>query len=322
MKIVYSCGDTNGIGLEIFLKAIGLFPNHKHILCCNRDTMLEYFQKMFEEKPIHSSDNIFRFGNTSFTLIDCQPFNPVDFGKLSKTSGELSAKSIEVSLNCLDSKDADCFVTLPINKASIALSGWKFQGHTEMIAERYSSKDFNMLLISGDTRLAPLTIHIPLNEVASSVSSELIIKRAKSLNSTLKKDFKVNKPKIAILGLNPHSGDKGRIGNEEISIIKPAIESLKKDILVEGPFPADSFFAFKLYKSYNAIISMYHDQGLIPIKMIAESGGVNYTSGLPIVRTSPDHGTAFDIGGKNIANADSLIESIKTAILITNNRSL
>lgn len=320
MKVIYSCGDVNGIGLEIFFKSISSFPLLEHILVCNKDSLEEYYEKIHKYKIQENENKYTLLDGSVFTLEKVKHYAKIEFGNITKESGKLSASSIKKSLKLVKKEENSIFVTLPINKASIALSGWKFQGHTEMIADELDVEDYNMLLIAGENRLAPLTIHEPLKKVSKLIKKKLIKNRARSLFKTLKRDFNIETPKIAILGLNPHAGDKGRIGFEEISTIEPAIEELSEEMNLEGPFAADSFFAFSHHKNFDGIISMYHDQGLIPIKMLSNGGGVNYTSGLPIVRVSPDHGTAFSIAGKNRSNPGSLIEAIKTGIFIKTNR--
>jgi 4-hydroxythreonine-4-phosphate dehydrogenase len=320
MKLIYSCGDVNGIGLEIFFKSISHFQDHENILVCNNKTLEEYYFKLYG-KEIENKESFYKIDdNSQFKLEPLSSYSEVNFGKIKEDAGILSAKSILRSLDLINKNKNSAFVTLPINKASISLSGWKFQGHTEMIADHYATKDFNMILTNGKLNLIPLTIHIPLNKVHKTINKELIFTKFKAFEKSLKYDFGIANPKIAFLSLNPHAGDKGRIGYEEMELIEPAINDLAKDHLAFGPFAADSFFAFKKYNSYNGVISMYHDQGLIPIKMLSNGGGVNFTSGLPIVRTSPDHGTAYELAGKNISDEKSLKEAISIAIKIKRNR--
>lgn len=320
MKLIYSCGDVNGIGLELFFKTLPLFQDHKNVLVCNRDTLLEYYGKLFERDLLSENDTYTLQDGSKFELVNCETYSQVNFGEIKEDAGKLSAESIYKALDIVEKENEHPFITLPINKASISLSGWKFQGHTEMIADRFQTSDFNMILTDGKTNLIPLTIHIPLEEVKKNITAELIKKKFLAFERSLKSDFGIENPKIALLSLNPHAGDMGRIGTEELDIIIPAINDLKQNHLAFGPFSADSFFAFKNYNSYNGIISMYHDQGLIPIKILSIGAGVNFTSGLPIIRTSPDHGTAYELAGKNLANSVSLKTAIELAIKIFENR--
>jgi len=199
--------------------------------------------------------------------------------------------------------------------------GFKHAGHTGYFEEKFNKKGL-MFLVTEDLKVAVSTHHIPISKVAENISKEKIKKQIKILNQSLIEDFSIPRPKIAVLGLNPHSGDGGVIGNEEIEIISPAIKELSDyGILTFGPFPADSFFQPEKYRNYDAVLAMYHDQGLAPFKTLAYEEGVNYTAGLPFIRTSPDHGTAYDIAGKNIADEQSFMEAIFTAIKIFNNRN-
>jgi 4-hydroxythreonine-4-phosphate dehydrogenase len=210
---------------------------------------------------------------------------------------------------------------MPVAKSSLYLAGWKYPGHTEMLADYCQSQEHLMILMTDRVRVALATIHIPLSRINQILSSELIISKTITLHECLKTDFGIDSPAIAVLGLNPHAGEDGALGEEENKIILPAIKKLNvSGIRAEGPFPADGFFAHGAYRNYDAILAMYHDQGLIPLKMLAAGGGVNFTAGLPIVRTSPDHGTAYSIAGKNEANSQSSYDAIISAIEIVKRR--
>ncbi len=209
----------------------------------------------------------------------------------------------------------DVLVTAPINKENIQSPDFKFPGHTEYLDEKFGKGNSLMFLVSDILKVAVVTGHIPVAQVGQELTSEKIIKKIRLLNQSLIEDFSIRKPKIAVLGLNPHAGDNGVIGNEEKQIIIPAIDKVKEEgILAFGPYPADGFFGNSTYKQFDAVLAMYHDQGLIPFKTIAFNSGVNFTAGLPIVRTSPDHGTAYDIAGKNEASEESFRRAIYTAI--------
>lgn len=245
----------------------------------------------------------------------------VELGKPSEESTKMAIDSLEAATEALMKAEIDVLVTAPINKDEMVKMGFKHAGHTGYFEEKFNKKGL-MFLVTEGLKVAVSTHHIPISQVAENISKEKIKKQIKALNQTLIEDFSISKPKIAVLGLNPHSGDGGVIGNEEIEIISPAIKELSdQGILAFGPFPADSFFQPSKYKSFDAVLAMYHDQGLAPFKTLAYEEGVNYTAGLPFIRTSPDHGVAYDIAGKNIADEQSFMEAIFTAIKIFKNRS-
>lgn len=322
MRIVFSCGDVNGIGLEIFYKYFknNVKTENEFAIVCNEKTLFEYFQKLdvdFEIKntSLLINDNLIR-------IVDCDIYSEVEFGKISSECGKLAIESIEKASLLCKSKEYDAVVTLPIQKESMYLADWEFTGHTEFYNKNYQKSNTQMMLFSGNLRVVPLTIHVPLKDVSSLLSIDNIVNNLVELNDSLKLNFNIDNAKIAVLGLNPHAGENGSFGDEEIKIIQPAIDRVRKlGVDVSGPFPADGFFGFGEFKNYDGILSMYHDQGLIPLKLFAEGGGVNFTSGLEIIRTSPDHGTAMAIAGKNKASEKSLKESIESAFEIVNNRN-
>jgi len=245
----------------------------------------------------------------------------VELGTPTEESTKMAIDSLEAATEALMKGEIDVLVTAPINKDEMMKMGFKHAGHTGYFEEKFNKKGL-MFLVTEDLKVAVSTHHIPLAQVAENISKEKIKKQIRVLNQTLIEDFSITKPKIAVLGLNPHSGDGGVIGNEEIEIIAPAIKELSDNgILAFGPFPADSFFQPNKYKSFDAVLAMYHDQGLAPFKTLAYEEGVNYTAGLPFIRTSPDHGVAYDIAGQNIADEQSFTEAIFTAITIFKNRN-
>jgi len=245
----------------------------------------------------------------------------VELGKPTEESTKMAIDSLEAATEALMKGEIDVLVTAPINKDEMVKMGFKHAGHTGYFEEKFNKKGL-MFLVTDGLKVAVSTHHIPISEVAENISKEKIKKQIKALNQTLIEDFSISKPKIAVLGLNPHSGDGGVIGKEEIEIISPAIkEASDNGILAFGPFPADSFFQPSKYKNFDAVLAMYHDQGLAPFKTLAYEEGVNYTAGLPFIRTSPDHGVAYDIAGKNIADEQSFMEAIFTAIKIFKNRN-
>lgn len=321
MKVVFTCGDLNGIGLETFYKYILNQDDltSTYTLFCNIKSLQEYFNKLNYKYEI--DHNILIINKNKVILEECDSEVKIRFGKISEDAGKLAIQSITKASLYTSKGDYDFIVTLPIQKESMYLAGWEFTGHTEFFEKYYSDSITQMMLFSSGLRVVPLTIHIPLKEVAKSINKRLVIDNILALNQSLKQNFGINNPKIAVLGLNPHAGESGAFGDEEIEIITPAIKDTKhQGINVFGPFSADGFFGFGEFVKYDGIISMYHDQGLIPLKLFASGGGVNFTSGLRIVRTSPDHGTAMNIAGKDLADIRSLSESVEYGKIIAKNR--
>jgi 4-hydroxythreonine-4-phosphate dehydrogenase len=239
----------------------------------------------------------------------------VELGERSKEGGKYALKSLETAVKDLASNKVDVLVTAPIDKKAIQSEDFDFPGHTEYLAKMSNADDALMLMVSEDLRVGVVTGHIPLQDVAKTVTKEKIIDKIDQINASLLKDFGIPNGKIAVLGLNPHAGEKGLLGDEEDKVIIPAIkEASKNGAQVHGPYPADGFFGSSSYKKFDAILAMYHDQGLIPFKAMTFGFGVNFTAGLPIVRTSPDHGTAFEIAGKNLANEGSFRHAIYLAV--------
>jgi 4-hydroxythreonine-4-phosphate dehydrogenase len=242
-------------------------------------------------------------------------------GQLNETGGKYAIKSLETAVKALKQHLIDGLVTAPIHKKNIQSEAFNFPGHTPYLKNIFGVNDVVMMLYAGNFRVALVTEHIPVGSITKFITRENIVSKLQILNHALKKDFGIDKPQIAVLGLNPHAGDEGLIGNEEETIIKPAIkEAQQKDILAFGPYSADAFFARRQYEKFDAVLAMYHDQGLIPFKALASGEGVNYTAGLPAIRTSPDHGVAFDIAGKNKADESSFLTAIFECIDIIQRR--
>lgn len=324
VRVGISIGDFNGIGPEIIMKSLSdksitdfftpvifgsgkLFTFQKNIFKLNLN-----FQYINEARQAQD-------GKINMVNLWKDNIN-VELGKPSEESTKMAIDSLEAGTNALMNREIDVLVTAPINKDEMVKMGFKHAGHTGYLEEKFDKKGL-MFLVSEDLKVAVSTHHIPISDVAKNISKEKIKKQIKLLNQSLIEDFNIQKPKIAVLGLNPHSGDGGVIGNEEIEIIEPAISELfDNGIMTFGPFPADSFFQPNKYRSYDAVLAMYHDQGLAPFKTLAYEEGVNYTAGLPFVRTSPDHGVAYDIAGKNVADHQSFSEAIFTGIKIFKNR--
>jgi len=326
MKILITIGDCNGIGIEVMLKAIDLFyanDENRNIqidIIGRLDVIRQYAALINFDLVI--KDNKLIFHGTEINIIECRNKAEVYLGKISKAAGHLAAEAIERGVAMTLTGEYDALVTMPVSKYSLYMAGWQYPGHSEMLAHTCSNDGrYLMILFDESMRVALTTIHIPLREVADTLSEELITDKLHLFNTTLTQDFKINSPSIAVLGLNPHAGEDSAIGREENDIIIPAIKQANADnIAAKGPFPADGFFAHDDYKNYDGILAMYHDQGLIPLKLLASGGGVNFTAGLKIVRTSPDHGTAFSIAGANRANPQSALNAIKYAVRISKNR--
>lgn len=325
VRVGISIGDFNGIGPEIIMKAL------------KDKTITDFFTPIIfgSGKLFTYQKNIFKL-NLNFNYITetsqaqngklnmlnlVKDNSTVELGKPSEESTKMAIESLEAATEALMKGEIDVLVTAPINKDEMVKMGFKHAGHTGYFEEKFNKKGL-MFLVTDGLKVAVSTHHIPISQVAENISKEKIKKQIRALNQTLIEDFSISKPKIAVLGLNPHSGDGGVIGNEEIEIISPAIKELSdQGILAFGPFPADSFFQPSKYQNFDAVLAMYHDQGLAPFKTLAYEEGVNYTAGLPFIRTSPDHGVAYDIAGKNIADEQSFMEAIFTAIKIYKNRS-
>jgi 4-hydroxythreonine-4-phosphate dehydrogenase len=232
-------------------------------------------------------------------------------GVLTDAAGKYAIRSLLVAAQCLKDGQLDAIVTAPIHKSNTNIPDFPFTGHTPFFKDKFGAKDVVMMLYSNNLRVALATEHIPIAKVAATITKELLQSKLAVLKDSLIKDFGIDKPKIAVLGLNPHAGDEGQIGTEEQTVIKPVIDQLKQSgNLIFGPYSADAFFARGIYTEFDAVLAMYHDQGLVAFKTLAQGDGVNYTAGLPIIRTSPDHGTAFDIAGKNLADPTSFREAV------------
>jgi 4-hydroxythreonine-4-phosphate dehydrogenase len=245
----------------------------------------------------------------------------VHFGKITADAGRLSMRAVEVATDLCLNGQAHAMVTAPISKEAIAMAGYTNPGHTEFIAKRSGSDSFTMMLVSDDLRVGLVTGHIPIWDVPKRTTSEAILDKLRVISTSLRQDFGIERPKIAVLGLNPHAGDGGILGKEEAEVILPSIQqSCEEGNLVFGPVPADSFFGIGAYRLYDAVLAMYHDQGLVPFKTLAFESGVNFTAGLSLVRTSPDHGTAFNIAGEGEASPGSMRSALYLAIDIARRR--
>lgn len=326
IKIGISCGDINGIGLEVILKALA----SKYTLEAYTIIVYGSTKVVAYHKNIIAQDNVqfFPIQGTEeaqpdrINVINCWTDNVnITLGKPTDLSGKCAFMALERAVRDLKTGAIDALVTAPIHKKAMQMAGFPFVGHTEYIASELKAKDSLMLMVSDGLRVGLATNHLPIREVAGAITREKLLRKILILAETLKIDFNIGRPTVAVLGLNPHAGDEGAIGKEDDEIIRPAIEDAKaKGVLAFGPFPADGFFGSGQFRKFDAILAMYHDQGLVPFKALSFGAGVNYTAGLSAVRTSPDHGTAYDIAGKGEADETSLIKAMFLAADIVRNR--
>lgn len=326
IKIGISMGDVNGIGPEIIIKA---FSDAQMLVDCTpiiygSTKTLAIHKKTLEEiefnyHRVEDASDAQR-GKVNIVAIWKEEVE-IKFGEANATGGTYALKSLEAATRDLAAGKVDVLVTAPISKDTIQQAGFSFPGHTEYLADMAGVDDALMMMVSDNLRVALVTSHIPLNKVAESITKERIVSKLQKFDASLRKDFGIIRPKIAVLGLNPHAGEHGKLGAEESDVINPAIAQANRDgIIVFGPYPADGFFGSRLYSQFDGVLAMYHDQGLTGFKSIAFDSGVNFTAGLPIVRTSPDHGTAFDIAGKDLASEQSFRAAIYLAMDIFRTR--
>jgi 4-hydroxythreonine-4-phosphate dehydrogenase len=323
--IGFSCGDINGIGPELILKLLG---DSRILDFCTpvvfaSNKLINFYRKALPEINFnYQAVKDYRFNPKIINVYTCweEDVN-ITPGILNEIGGKYAVKSLQAAVQALKEKQIDALVTAPLHKKNVQSSEFSYTGHTPYLKDAFAAKEVVMILTAENLKVALLSEHVPMQEVAKVVTKENILTKLDILHQSLKKDFGIIRPRIAVLGLNPHAGDEGLIGTEEESIIKPAIKEAKqKDMLVFGPYSADAFFARGQHEKFDAVLAMYHDQGLIPFKSLAIGEGVNFTAGLPVVRTSPDHGTAFDIAGKNKADESSMREALFTAIDILRTR--
>lgn len=321
-------GDINGVGYEVIIKS--LMDNRVMEDC----TPLVYGSPKvaaYHRKALNI--NNFSFNNVRevseanhkrANILNCLDDNVrVELGKSTAMAGESAIIPLEKAVKDLADKKIDVIVTAPINKYNIQSETFNFPGHTEYLKSRFNVDDVLMLMVADDLRIGVVTGHLPLRQVPDSLSKEGILKKIRIMESSLAVDFRIRKPRIAVLSLNPHSGDTGLLGNEEIETIIPALEQASEEgILAFGPYPSDGFFGSGSYMNFDGILAMYHDQGLTPFKALALGEGVNFTAGLPVVRTSPSHGTAYEIAGKGLASENSFRKAIYLACDIFRNREL
>ena len=327
IKVGISHGDINGIGYEIIIKT--LMDLRIMDLCTpivyGSPKVAAYHRKALNINNFNFNtiDNAEKTNNKRANIIDCFGDDiKVELGKSTDIAGNASFVSLEKTVADLMDNKIQAIVTAPINKKNIQSEKFNFHGHTEYLQEKFGADEVLMLLVSGNLRVGVVVGHTAIKDVPSKITKENIMKKLTLMNDSLRKDFGIRKPKIAILGLNPHAGDDGLLGKEEQEIISPTInEARDNGIMAVGPFAADGFFGSDTYKKFDGILAMYHDQGLAPFKALAFTSGVNFTAGLPIVRTSPAHGTAYEIAGENTASFDSFREALYLAIEIYKNRN-
>ena len=322
-----TCGDINGIGMEVIIKTFSdnrileqctpiVFASNKLVNFYRKgaaDTHFNYQNIKDFSKINHKQINVFNCWEEDVT---------VSPGQLNEAGGRYAVKSLEAAMQALQEGHIQGIVTAPIHKKNVQSETFNYTGHTPYLKAAGGADDVLMILYADNLRVALVTEHLPIKDVAQTLTKGMIVSKLRLLHQSLRRDFGIDKPKIAVLGLNPHAGDEGLVGNEEETIIKPAIKEAKQQgQLAYGPYSADAFFARRSYLQFDAVLAMYHDQGLIPFKTIAANEGVNFTAGLSFVRTSPDHGTAFDIAGKNVAEPSSFITAVFECVDIINRRN-
>lgn len=329
LRVGITIGDLNGVGIEVILKT---FADPRVAKMCvpivyGSANALSYHRKALNMHQVayNTIAQADRARPETLNVLNCWDENAeIELGQSKPQMGYYAFKALEIATNDLLKGKIDVLVTAPVNKNLVNTDEAPFKGHTEYLTEKTKTTESVMLLVSGKLKVGLVTNHLPIKEVARNITPAAIVQKLRIMDHSLRKDFGILRPRIAVLALNPHAGDSGLIGIEEQATISPAIEHAKRqeNMLVFGPFPADGFFGSQLYTQFDAVLAMYHDQGLIPFKALSFGHGVNFTAGLPIVRTSPDHGTAYDIAGKGVANEESLRAAIFMAIDIHKNRQL
>ncbi len=328
LKIGISVGDINGIGLEVILKTIApsgilrictpiIYGSTKVVSFHRHLAGVEDFK--FQALKRTAAD----CNRDVVNIIDCWDENvSIDPGRVSEIGGKHAILALEAATNDLMAGHIDALVTAPIHKNAMQMAGFKYPGHTEYLTDKFAASENVMLMVQDDLRIGLVTNHLPVQEVAGKITQKLVLEKIKIMHQSLRMDFGIDAPRIAVLGLNPHAGDGGVLGTEEINHILPAVEAAKaQKIMAIGPYSADGFFGSGNYKNFDGILAMYHDQGLVPFKTLAFGGGINYTAGLPFVRTSPDHGTAFDLVGNRKADPSSFRQALYMAIDIVRHRA-
>ncbi|UFH55769.1 4-hydroxythreonine-4-phosphate dehydrogenase PdxA [Spirosoma sp. KNUC1025] len=327
LVIGISLGDYNGIGPEVILKALQY--NRLQKICTpviyGSMRILNRYRNLLNMKDwnLNGAQSIGQISHKLTNVITCWPDQNQEIqpGRVTPEAGQAAFACLQRAVEDLKAGKLDALVTAPINKYNIQSEEFKFPGHTEYLAQEFGVQDNLMFMVSETLRVGVVTGHIPLGRVRQNITRDRIAQKLSMMMQSLQQDFGIDKPKIAVLGLNPHAGEEGLLGNEEQDIIQPLLTDLRnKGQLVFGPYPSDGFFGTRNYRNFDAVLAMYHDQGLIPFKSIAFEEGVNFTAGMSAVRTSPDHGTAYDIAGKDLADETSMLQAIYTAIDVARNR--
>ena len=322
-----SCGDLNGIGLELIIKAFSdnRLLDHCTPLIFSSNKVVNFYRKAIADVNFNyqSTKEYNRLNNKQVNVFNCwEEEVAINPGQLTDVGGKYAILSLQTAVAALKQKQIDGLVTAPIHKKNIQSAEFSYTGHTPFLKSTFSANDVVMMLCAGNFRVGLVTEHVPVSEIAKHITKQNILSKLGIMHRSLQRDFGIDKPRIAVLGLNPHAGDEGLIGNEEETIIKPAIKEAKNNnMLVVGPYSADAFFARRSHERFDAVLAMYHDQGLIPFKTLAQGEGVNYTAGLSVVRTSPDHGVAFDIAGKDRADVSSFLTALFSCIDIIRQRA-
>lgn len=328
IKVGISHGDINGISYEVILKT--LLDTRIMEMCTpiiyGSPKVAAYHRKALNinNLSLNHIKNPREAGPNRAHVLNCIDDDVrVELGKSTPVAGEAAYMALDRAVSDLKEGLIDVLVTAPINKDNIQSEHFKFPGHTEFLAQRLNSKNYLMLMVSEIMKVGVVTTHLPLSKVAENITKEAILSKLRIISHSLQQDFGISRPRIAVLGLNPHAGDNGLLGKEENEIILPAIVQAKKEGMIAlGPYPADGFFGTEDYRKFDAILAMYHDQGLIPFKLASFDRGVNYTAGLPIIRTSPAHGTAYSIAGEDKASPDSFRQALYMALDIYKNRKI
>jgi 4-hydroxythreonine-4-phosphate dehydrogenase len=325
-RIGITIGDLNGIGPEVIIKALSdsRLLSLMTPVVYGSTKVLSFYRKLmnleeFNYSVVKTKGQLF---SKAVNVVNCwEDVYEINPGQPSRQTAKAALISLRKAVEEVKEGLIDGFVTAPIDKNTIHGEDFPFQGHTEYLTQEFNAGESLMLMVGNDLKVGLVTEHIPVKDVSTFITKERVELKIRLLELTLKKDFLINKPKIAVLGLNPHAGDEGLLGSEEIEVIKPVINDLKtKGKLIFGPFPADGFFATGQHAKYDGVIAMYHDQGLVAFKTLSFESGINYTAGLPYVRTSPDHGTAYNLAGKNEASESSMREAMYIACDIIKNR--
>ncbi len=323
-SLAISCGDVNGIGPEIIIKTLSLLQNkiQDEIILIIPENILDEISALIKPQFTYQLFDETSKRSNGIKVLFTENVQ-LKRGYPTVDSGLAAYNSLDKALQLIESQRASAIVTAPVSKEAFAFAGVKYKGHTDLLAERAGVKDYMMTFISPNFKTGLVTVHIPISEVDKLISYDLLKSKLKVAVNFLENDFSIKHPKIALLGLNPHAGENGNIGNKEHEIILPVMQELNNIYgeLFEGPFVPDAFFATKSYLDFDFVVGMYHDQVLIPFKMINFTNGVNFTAGLPYVRTSPDHGTAFDIAWKGVADESSFNEALELAFKILNLRN-